>query len=170
MKQFLHSATLLAFLALGGAAAAQGVADDDAGFLKQAAHNGHAELVGSKLAQQRASSANVKAFAQRMVEDHAKTNAELEQLAASKGVQLPQQPDAAQQAKLKALGGLSGAEFDQQYVEQMGVAAHEQTIALFQRGASNARDPQIKSFAAQTLPALQQHLEMARALKTGKAK
>ncbi|MCM5680594.1 DUF4142 domain-containing protein [Schlegelella sp. S2-27] len=169
MKQFLHGATLVAFLAFGGAAASQTVADDDAGFMKQAAHNGHAEVVSSKLAQQKASSADVKAFAQRMVEDHTKTNAELEQIATSKGIQLPKEPDAAQQAKMKALSGLSGAEFDKQYVEQMGVAAHEQTISLFQRGASNARDPQIKAFAAKTLPALQHHLEMARALKAGKA-
>ena len=169
MKHLLHGATLAAALFLSSAAVAQAVAEDDAAFMKQAAHNGHAEVVASKLAQQQASSANVKAFAQRMVEDHTKTNAELEQLATSKGVQLPKEPDAVQQAKVQALGGLSGAAFDKQYVEQMGVTAHEQTIALFQRGASNARDPQIKAFAAKTLPALQHHLEMARALKSGKA-
>ena len=169
MRHFLHGVVLAAFLPLGGALA-QSVAEDDAGFLKQAAHNGHAEVESGKLAQDKASSAQVKAYAQRMVDDHTKAHAELEQLAASKGVALPKTPDAAQQEKLKALGALSGAEFDRQYVEQMGVAAHEQTIALFQRGASNARDPQIKAYAAGLLPSLQHHLEMARALKSGKAK
>lgn len=170
VKQFLHQATLAFVVAVSSTAFAQNVAEDDAGFLKQAAHNGHAEVESSRLAQQKASSAQVKAFAQRMVEDHTKSNAELAQLAASKGVQLPKEPDASQQAKIEALGALSGAEFDRQYVEQMGVTAHQLTIALFQRGASNARDPEIKAFAAKTLPTLQQHLEMARALKAGKAK
>lgn len=168
---FTKSAGLAAAFALAGAAAvAQAVADDDLGFMRQAAHNGHAEVESSKLAQQKGTSAQVKEFAKRMIEDHTRTHAELEKLATAKGVQLPKEPDAAQKTKMQALSALSGAEFDRQYIDQMGVAAHEQTIALFQRGASNARDPDLKAFASKTLPALQHHLEMARALKSGKAK
>lgn len=170
MTSLLKTAVWTAFFLLAGPAAmAQKVADDDLGFMRQAAHNGHAEVESSKLAQQKASSEPVKAYAARMVEDHTCSHAELEQLAASKGVQLPKEPDAAQQAKIRALAELSGPEFEQQYVEQLGVTAHQQTIALFQRGASNARDPELKSFAAKTLPVLQRHLEMARSLKRSKS-
>jgi len=171
MTSLLKRAALAASFVLASTTAmAQPIAEDDLGFMRQAAHNGHAEVESSKLAQQKASSAQVKEFAKRMIDDHTKTNAELEKLATAKGVQLPKEPDAAQKSKMQALSALSGAEFDRQYVDQMGVTAHEQTIALFQRGASNARDPDLKAFASKTLPALQHHLEMARALKSGKSK
>ena len=64
----------------------------DADFLKQAAQNGHAEVEASKLAQTKATQADVKSFASKMVEDHQKAHQELAQLAQSKGVKLPDDP------------------------------------------------------------------------------
>lgn len=164
MKSLLQSLLFLCML-LAGPASAQRVAEDDAGFLRQAAHNGLAEVEASRLALQKAEDARVRAYARQMVEEHTRAHEALAQLAGERGVALPQAPDATQQAKLQALGALDGAAFDARYVEEMGVKAHEQTIALFQRGASNARDPQIKAFASGQLPVLQRHLERARELR-----
>lgn len=146
------------------------LARDDASFLKQAAQNGHAEVEGSKLATTKATTEPVKRFAQKMVDDHTRTNSELATLAASKGVDVPTEPSVAQKAKLKLLAAADGADFDRRYADMLGVKAHEDTIKLFQKAASGAKDPEVKAFAEKTLPALKEHLEMARQLKAGAPK
>jgi predicted outer membrane protein len=59
------------------------------------------------------------------------------------------------------LSGLSGAEFDREYMKQM-VKDHEDAVSDFQKQSTRAKDPDIRAFAARTLPALQEHLRMAR--------
>lgn len=151
-------------------AAASRLAREDASFLKQAAQNGHTEVEGSKLAATKATTEPVKTFAQKMIDDHTKTHAELAALASSKGVDVPSEPSVAQKAKLKLLSAADGADFDRRYADMLGVKAHEDTVKLFQKAASGARDPEVKAFAAKTLPALKEHLEMARKLKAGAPK
>ncbi|MES2554486.1 MAG: DUF4142 domain-containing protein, partial [Pseudomonadota bacterium] len=68
------------------------------------------------------------------------------------------------QGKLKYLGTKDGAKFDDKYAEGVGVAAHEATIKLFEDAAEDATDADIKKFAADTLPTLKHHLELAKAL------
>lgn len=136
----------------------------DTAFMKQAAENNHAEIESSRLAEHKASDPAVKAFAQQMVADHGKTGQELAALASSKGVELPDGPSMMQKAKLKLLEAADGADFDRRYSETMGLAAHRDTIALFQKAAKEARDPEVKAFATKTLPALQGHLDMAQKL------
>ncbi|CAN7361407.1 DUF4142 domain-containing protein [Rhizobacter sp. LjRoot28] len=156
--------------ATSASAAASRLAREDASFLKQAAQNGHTEVEGSKLAATKATTEPVKTFAQKMVDDHTKTNTELAALASSKGVDVPTEPSVAQKAKLKLLSAADGADFDRRYADMLGVKAHEDTIKLFQKAASGAKDPEVKAFAEKTLPALKEHLEMARKLKAGAPK
>ncbi|MDT0140071.1 DUF4142 domain-containing protein [Acidovorax sp. PRC11] len=136
----------------------------DKSFLDDAAHNGHAEVKSSQLALQKAQNPKVRAFAQQMVDDHTKANQELAALAASKNVRVPEGPSLMQEAKLKLLNGADGADFDKRYMETMGLQAHRDTIKLFEKGARDARDPEVKAFAQKTLPKLKQHLEMAQPL------
>lgn len=138
----------------------------DAGFMKQAAQNGHAEVESSKLALTKATNAQVKSFAQQMVDDHTKANNELQSLAQSKGVELPTDASLAQRAKMKLLSAQDGASFDRRYVQTMGVAAHEDTIKLFEKAANEAKDADVKAFAQKTLPTLQHHLQMARDMRS----
>ncbi len=133
----------------------------DKSFLDDAAHNGHAEVKSSQLALQKAQNPKVRAFAQQMVDDHTKANQELAALAAGKNVRVPEGPSLVQEGKLKLLGTADGADFDKRYMETMGLQAHRDTIELFEKGARDARDPEVKAFAQKTLPKLQQHLEMA---------
>ena len=140
----------------------------DVAFMKQAAENGHAEVESSQLALSKATDAQVKAFAQQMVDDHTKAGKELAALAASKGVTLPDGPSLVQKAKLKLLSTADGADFDRRYSESMGISAHRETIELFRKAAAEARDPEVKAFASKTLPTLQHHLEMAGKLPAGK--
>lgn len=70
---------------------------------------------------------------------------------------------AAAQHSLDRLQGLNGAEFDREFMKQM-VTDHKAAVADFQRAATTASDPEVKTFAQKTLPGLQEHLQLARSL------
>ncbi|OZI21559.1 DUF305 domain-containing protein [Bordetella genomosp. 9] len=140
------------------------LASADKDFLENAAQGGNAEIEGSKLAQTKSSNPDVKKFAEQMIQDHTKANQELMALAKQKGYTPPNEPSIMQRTELKALSATSGTTFDKMYVSRIGVAAHEDTVKMFQKAASDAKDPDIKAWAAKMLPALQHHLEMANAL------
>src|SRR5437588_8898549 len=90
----------------------------DRTFVRKAAKGGLAEVELDKLATEKASSDEVKKFGQRMVDDHSKANDQLKQLAQQKGVDLPTQPDAKDQATKKRLEKLSGEQFDKAYMQE----------------------------------------------------
>jgi putative membrane protein len=142
----------------------------DRNFMEQAAQNGFAEIEGSKLAQSKSGNDKVKAFAQQMIDDHTKANEELSALASKKNVKLPTEASTVQKSTAKAMSALDGARFDRQYAETIGVKAHEDTLKMFQKAASGAKDPDVKAFAAKTVPALEQHLKMARDLRASLGK
>jgi putative membrane protein len=135
----------------------------DRKFLNEAADGGMAEVELGKLALQKAADAGVKQFGQRMVDDHSKANNELRQLAAGKGVDLPQAPSAKNRDLKRRLASLRGTSFDKAYMTDM-VADHKEDVAAFQRESNWARDPQVKSFATQTLPTLRDHLKHAQGI------
>ncbi len=145
------------------------VAGSDSAFLKQAAQNGNTEVEASKIALAKSSNPQIKTFAQQMIDEHTKTGDELKTLASSKGVEVPDKPSVAQSAKIKLLDAMSGANFDKRYASVVGVTAHQDTVKLFQKASSNAKDADIKAFASKTLPSLQHHLEMAQTLKASTA-
>jgi putative membrane protein len=141
----------------------------DRKFLESAAKDGLAEVELGQLASQRAESPEVKQFGQRMVQDHGKANDQLKQLAQSKGLQVPAETDKSHQKKMEKLQKLSGAQFDKQYMDDM-VKDHKKDVKEFQKQAKSAKDPDVKNFAAQTAPTLQEHLQMAEAAqKTAKS-
>ncbi len=172
MKRLMSTVVLGCSMALFSslAPAADGMLRSDRNFMEQAAQNGHAEVEAAKLAQSKSGSEKVKAFAAQMEQDHTKTNDELAALATSKSVKLPTEPSAVQKSKAKAMSALDGARFDRQYADSMGVKAHEDTLKMFQKAASGAKDPDVKAFAAKTVPALEQHLKMSRELRASLGK
>ena len=135
----------------------------DNAFLIEAARGGLAEVELGKIASTKAANAEVKQFAEMMVKDHSSANAELKDIASKKGVTLPAQMDPAHQAKIEELRGKVGAEFDRSYIEAM-VEAHEKDVAEFERQSTSASDPEVKAFAAKTLPVLKKHLESVKAI------
>ncbi|MFF7056434.1 DUF4142 domain-containing protein [Achromobacter spanius] len=135
----------------------------DRDFLENAAQSGHMEVEGSKMALEKSQNAEVKKFAQQMIDDHTKAGQQLAALAKSKGVDVPTDPSLMQQAKLKTLG-LRDEGFDEAYAEGVGVSAHEDAVKLFEEASNEAKDPEVKQFATETLPKLQQHLQMAKTL------
>jgi putative membrane protein len=135
----------------------------DKEFVSNAGMAGLAEVQMGNLALQNAQSADVKAFAQRMVTDHGTSNAELAQLATVKGLALPTELAGKHQQGLEHLTGLSGADFDKAYMQHM-VGDHNEAVTLFQNGSTNSSDSDIKAFATKNLPILQEHLRLAQQL------
>ncbi len=163
----LITAATLALAATAGAQAADAakLSHQDKSFLKDAAEGGNAEVDASKVALEKSGNADVKTFAQMMVDDHGKAGTELKGLAEQKGVKVPDSPSVTKKAEIKMLSERKGSSFDQHYAESIGVKAHEDTIKLFQKEVDKGTDADVKAWASKTLPALQHHLEAAQALK-----
>ena len=139
------------------------VSSQDQKFIKEAAQGGMMEVELGRLATQKAANADVKAFGQRMVDDHGKANEQLKSLAAQKGVTLPVALPTYMRKEMDKLSKLSGAEFDKMYMSHM-VKDHKKDVAEFEKEASKADDSSLKSFAQQTLPTLREHLQMAQTI------
>src|SRR5215471_14292724 len=148
---------------MGQTSSSTSLASSDASFLKKAALGGLEEVELGKLAADKASNPDVKAFGQKMVDDHTRSNDGLMKLAQQKNLQVPSAPDASGKREIDKLSKLSGAAFDKAYMKEM-VEDHK-------------KDFDVKNFASTTLPTLKEHLDMAKTdhakvagVKTSKAK
>jgi len=165
MNQKVYKLAVLtaAVLALVPAGLAQDSANRmtaDNNFAAKAAQGGLAEVKLGQLAEQHAESADVKAFGRRMVTDHTKANDELKALASRKGITLPTDIDAKDQATYDRLSKLNGAEFDKAYMRDM-VSDHRTDVNEFKHESERGTDADLKAFASKTLPTLQEHLQLA---------
>lgn len=139
------------------------VTSDHEEFMKKAASGGLMEVELGKYATNNASSPKVKEFGQTMVTDHSKANEELKALAAQKNVSLPLTPMPEHQEHINTLESKKGAEFDKAYMSMM-VEDHQHDVEEFEKAANSSSDPEVKAFAAKTVPVLKQHLEMAKSI------
>jgi len=139
------------------------MASKDRDFIMDAAMGGLEEVELGRVAAQKGTSEAVKQFGQRMVDDHSKANSELMSLASSKGITLPTTLDEKHQKDVTKLSAMSGAEFDRAYSKMM-LSDHNKDVSEFEKQSTKGTDPDLKAFAAKTLPTLQEHLQLAKAL------
>jgi putative membrane protein len=137
----------------------------DVAFAMKAVQGGMAEVRMGKLAAEKANSADVKAFGRQMVADHTKANDDLKSVAQKKGMTLPNDMSARQQARHRKLEKLSASAFDRAYVEHM-VKDHQEDVKEFHKEANTGKDEDIKGFASRTLPVLQAHLDKIRSIQS----
>jgi putative membrane protein len=137
--------------------------DTDSRFAVTAAEGGMLEVELGRLASTRAANTEVRNFAQQMVTDHSKGNAELTTIAGGKSLMLPtqEQVKAKHQALIAKLEKLQGAAFDREYMAAM-VKDHDEDVELFEKQAKGGRDVALKGFAEKTLPTLREHQKMAK--------
>jgi putative membrane protein len=129
----------------------------DKQFLVKAAQGGMTEVQLGKLAQEKAASPDVKQFGSKMVADHSRANDQLNTVAAKEGVTVPTKLDSKHQAMVDHLQRLSGPAFDKAYVKMM-VRDHETDAAEFRQASANAQNPDVKTFASDTLKVIESHL------------
>jgi putative membrane protein len=133
----------------------------DSEFARKASWANLAEVKLGDLAEQKATTQAVKDLGQHMVTDHDKAEDNLKSVATRDNITLPGQLDARDQATYERLSKLSGQAFDRAYARDM-VRNHAADVTMFRHEANDGKDAGIKTFAAQTLPTLQDHLKEAR--------
>lgn len=138
--------------------------DKDLNFMEDAAYVGLKEVELGKYAQQNAVNPRVRNFGAMMVKDHSKANEELKALATKKNITIPAALDEDHIRKINNLKEKKGADFDKAYMDEM-LDDHQKDTDKYKRHAENGSDPDIKSFAAKTLPVLLMHQDSAKNIK-----
>ncbi|KIO76386.1 hypothetical protein TH53_15690 [Pedobacter lusitanus] len=135
---------------------------DVASFMKSAALGGMMEVDLGQIAQ-KSSNPDVKAFAEEMVKDHSKANAELKSLAEKEKIVLPAAFPAEDKAHIDMMKTMTGSAFDHHYIDMM-VTDHDKTIALF-KSATTFPSKEVSEFAKKMLPVITGHFEKAKAIQ-----
>jgi len=138
-----------------------GLTAEDRMFLENTAKASRHEVHMGELGLANGSSTAVKGFSQRLVNDHKRSNEELEALAKQKGVMLP--PEDPSKGVSLPLSQKTGTDFDITFAREM-VEGHQQTIAAFEKELKAGSDPEVKAWAEKTLPTLRAHLNEAQSL------
>lgn len=138
----------------------------DRQFIVKAAQSDMTEIKTSQLALKRSQNAQVRQYAQMMIQQHTQSSNKLKPIAAQKGVTLPKDLGAENQALLNQLTRLSGARFDQAYMSGQA-KAHAKTQALYQKELKQGQEPNVRAFANEVLPIVTAHLDMARNMVAG---
>lgn len=134
---------------------------NDRNWLMASADGELKEIALGHLVSRRAKSPAVKRFAQQMIKDHSKAQAELQKLAKSKGVPLPTHLGKKNRETLEHMTRLSPRRLDHDYMENM-VADHYKDVKDFSDEAKKGDDKDVRAWARKTVPVLQMHLQMAR--------
>lgn len=143
-----------------------GIAVDknDAKFATDAASAGMAEVAAGKLAAEKATNAQVKEFANMMVDAHKKVNEELMEIAKKKNITLPTAPDEEHQKMLTELSAKTGKDFDKAYIDAM-VDGHKKVESMLEDASKNCKDADLMAFATKILPDVKMHLAKAEAIQ-----
>ena len=129
-------------------------------FLRKAAETGDDDIRISTIATQRASRPDVKSFAERVIQHRRSENSELAALASQKGVELSSPTGPRLEKKWS---DKDAEDFDEDYVDKM-IDDYESAAKDYEKRATSD-DPEIAAHARKGLPALQEHLRLARDLK-----
>ncbi len=134
-------------------------------FVNTAAKSDAFEIAAAKLAAKNAASPEVKAFAEQMIKAHTDSTAKIKAAAAKASPAIT--PDATltadQNEDLAELGRLTGAAFDEEYMDGQ-VDAHEDALALMRAFAADGGNAGLQAVAAEIAPVVEGHLKMARDL------
>jgi putative membrane protein len=134
----------------------------DRHFVTKAADGGMSEVQLGQLAAQKASNPDVRAFGQKLVQDHSVVNSELMSLANNKNVKIDK--DETKDRTYRRLSKASGEDFDREFVEH-AIDDHEKDIKMFEKAANDAKDPDVRNFASKHLADLREHLATAQRLQ-----
>jgi putative membrane protein len=152
----------------GAVTGTTGTFDGDMDFVEERLEMGNAEVELGRIAQERATHPDVKAFAQELVRDHQAAGEELRRIATTANPNFPAMIDDEAREELTELreemAKLTGRDFDRRYIDEM-IDDHQDAVDDLEDKAENASHSEVRAWAAKTLPTVRQHLERARALK-----
>ena len=171
MKRILSAVCCIALCSMPALAkekAAGGPAMSDQQFVDFAAQTDMVEANLGQLAGSVASSQPVKDYAQMLVTDHTNDFHQLYDVAHQANLNVSDAIDAGHnKSMIDPFQKLKGAAFDRRYIHEM-IAGHTAAIAIYKKEAADAQNPSLKSYAEQTLPTLEKHLDGAKSLEKAK--
>jgi putative membrane protein len=141
-------------------APARELSSQDRNFIKKAAIGGMAEVQMGQLAAQRGQNQAVRDYGNAMVNDHTAANQRLMNIASSLGVTPPADLDFKHRRMSKKLSKAREKEFDEKYIESQ-IKDHRQMIDLFEEQGRDGESAELKQLAAEMLPKLRNHLQIA---------
>jgi len=136
---------------------------DDRKFAKEAAVSGLVEVELGKLATQKGSKEEIKQFGEKLADDHSKANEQLKRVAGKENIQVPDALDSKHQSQIDKLAKLDGEDFDKAFLKDQ-VKDRQATVRDFSSEAQSGTDPELRTFASNMLPTLQQQLQLAKNL------
>ena len=165
---FASCISMIALSSFCQAAPTQGSVDkqlssEDKQFLKYAAEDNQAEIDLCILAEKKARSPAVKAFARLMVNDHVQIESRLAAVSESENADLPDGIGKdGQQTKAK-LEPLSGKEFEKEFM-QAQIKDHSDDLKKFSDEEASTQNRALRQYSAETRPLLVQHLDLAKSI------
>jgi putative membrane protein len=137
-------------------------------FLKDAAATSRFETDASRLALARSSDAAVRSFAAGLMSHHASVGPALQNLLHGRGMAPPMLAND-QRKTLNRLARLSGAKFDREYMQEVGLKHRQSELQSYEKAGLIAREPALKAWIERTLPALRSQLAAAERIASPQA-
>jgi putative membrane protein len=134
--------------------------DSDKKFLAMAAQGDQNEIVLGKLAAQKATNPEVKAFGEKMVKDHTQMSASMKPFVEEWGLTISNGPDADTQKVWDKLYALSGKDFDKEYMKEM-VDDHTKDLEEFTTEVKDTKDPKFRTAVMKGKSVVAAHKNMA---------
>lgn len=151
---------------LGGTGASASLQGQDATFLQRALEMGRMEVAQAQAALSAAERNDTKVAARTLLEDHQRSNQQLQQLVSRKGWSMPAASESAESDQARMASGAGNFDDDRFMTEQ--IRMHRDAISLYRAQASSGSDPDLRQFASDQLPHLEHHLEMLQGENTQK--
>lgn len=141
-------------------------AEQDTVFAEQAYDGNLVQIRLGKIAQEQAETQEVKDFGKRMAAEHAKANDELKGILGDMGLEKSDDmPDSVQETA-KNFEGMGGQELGAAYMDKM-LEVHQNAIDLYNAAIKDVENEDLKSYAENTLPSLEEHLKEAERISQG---
>ncbi len=163
---YLKSLTAIGACAVLGVAAFGQSADlskTDKAFLTMAADTNMIQAHLGQMAQNDASSADVKDYGQKLAQNHTTAYQELAELASKTGVTIPKGIDVRRERSVQELKGVKGTLFDRRFVSAE-VRENERILAEFRREAEHGQNADVKAYASKMVPIMEDDLHTAERL------
>jgi putative membrane protein len=137
-------------------------------FVQMAAMSDMFEIQSSQAALKNSKDAEVRKFAQMMIDDHTKMSAELKAAvqAGNVSAQIPTALTGEKAQMVQELSTISGEKFDAMYWKAQ-VQGHQEALQLAQNYAKGGDNAALKQHAQKGVPIIEQHLKMAQKMMAG---
>jgi putative membrane protein len=138
--------------------------EESSKFLVRVADAGMSEVEFTKLAEQKATTPEIKQFATMLWNDHTQLNQQVKQLAQERNITLPATTSEDHNKMMTDVQAKTGKSFDKAFIDKL-IANHNKSIDLFEKAVKNVNDAGVRTFADNTLPKLRMHRDSAQALE-----